>query len=115
MVPTSQGKGRRWHFTTQQPEDGWYKPDFDDKQWKQGIGGFGSQEYPGSRTEWTTTDIWLRREFTLPEGELGDLLLLLLHDDDTEVYINGVLALKAPNYVGNYQRKCPSAGRRGRP
>jgi formylglycine-generating enzyme required for sulfatase activity/tetratricopeptide (TPR) repeat protein len=111
VVPTSQEKGRRWHYTTEQPAEGWQKPDFDDMAWKQGIGGFGTKERPGGsiRTEWTSADIWLRREFTMPEGTWDDLLLLLDHDDDAEVYINGVLALKVPAWNGNYEEMPLSA------
>jgi hypothetical protein len=61
------------------------------------MGGFGSRDNLSTvRTEWTTGHIWLRREFTMPEGTWDDLLLLVNHDDDAEVYINGVLALEAP-------------------
>src|SRR5262249_55924678 len=81
VVPTSTARGRRWHYTTQQPAEGWQKADFDDKQWKQGIGGFGTRDISSVRTEWNTSDIWLRREFTLPEGKWDDVLLLLAHDD----------------------------------
>ena len=44
------------------------------------------------RTEWNTGAIWLRREIILPEGPLTQLHLQLHHDEDTEVYLNGVLA-----------------------
>jgi tetratricopeptide (TPR) repeat protein len=100
VVPTSKEKGRRWRYTTQRPAKGWQKADFVDKEWKQGIGGFGTKGTPFVRTEWNTPDIWLRREFTMPEGKWDDLLLLLDHDDDAEVYINGMLALKAPTLSG---------------
>ena len=49
------------------------------------------------------SDIWIRRSFELPEGKLNDPQLLLHHDDDVEVYLNGVLAFKAKGYVGEYQ------------
>jgi tetratricopeptide (TPR) repeat protein len=103
VVPTSKGEGQKWRYTTQQPAEGWQKADFDDKQWQQGVGVFGGRgQLPSVRTEWNTADIWLRREFTLPEGKWEDLLLLLAHDDDAEVYVNGVLALKVSGYVTDY-------------
>jgi formylglycine-generating enzyme required for sulfatase activity len=96
MVPTAKGPGQKWHYTTQQPAEGWQKADFDDKEWKQGIGAFGTQEFASVRTDWNTPDIWLWREFKLPEGKWNDLLLLVGYDDHAEVYVNGVLALQAP-------------------
>src|SRR5262249_25441607 len=48
------------------------------------------------RTDWNTPHIWLRREFTMPEGKWDDLLLLVGYDDHAEVYVNGVPALKLP-------------------
>jgi formylglycine-generating enzyme required for sulfatase activity/tetratricopeptide (TPR) repeat protein len=111
VVPTSKEKGRRWHYTREQPAEGWQKADFDDKEWKQGVGAFGTREVLGAlvRTEWNTADIWLRRELTMPEGTWDDLLLLVAHDDDAEVYINGVLALKVPGVTGGYEEMPLSA------
>ncbi len=111
VVPTSRQEGQKWRYTTKQPAEGWHKADFDDKAWQQGVGGFGHQATPGAfvRTEWTTGHIWLRREFTMPEGTWDDLLLLVLHNHDADVYINGLLALKAPGAIGNYEEMPLSA------
>lgn len=115
VVPTSQEKGLTWRYTLEQPADGWFKADFDDKSWKEAPGGFGTRGTPGSvvRTEWKTDNIWLRREFTLPEGSLTGLQLLLHHDDDAEVYVNGVLATKLGGYTTNYEEVPISAEARG--
>src|SRR5262249_22470700 len=88
--------GQKWRYITQQPAEGWQEADFDDKEWKQGIGAFGTREFDAARTEWNTADIWLRREFTMPEGTWNDLLLLVGYDDHAEIYVNGVVALKLP-------------------
>ena len=56
------------------------------------------------RTEWKTSDIWLRREFTLPDGKAENLRLLMHHDDEAEVYLNGVLAVKAPGFTTDYEQ-----------
>jgi len=111
VVPTSKEEGQKWHYTTEKPAEGWQKADFDDKDWKEGVGGFGTKGTPGAvvRTEWKTEDIWLRREFTMPEGKWDDLLLLIHHDEDAEVYVNGVLALKVPGYVVDYEEMPISA------
>src|SRR5262249_23790956 len=105
VVPTSKEKGITWRYTLEKPANQWIKADFDDTAWKEGTGGFGTKGTPGAlvRTEWKTADIWLRREFTLPEGKLGDPHLLLHHDEDAEGYINGVLAAKVAGYTADYE------------
>jgi predicted amidohydrolase YtcJ len=104
VVPTSQEKAQMWRYLTEKPADDWFKAGFDDHSWPEAPGGFGTKGTPGSvvRTEWKNDDIWIRREFTLPEEKFGTLELLLHHDEDAEVYINGVLAAKVPGYVTGY-------------
>ncbi|MGB9797183.1 MAG: glycoside hydrolase family 2, partial [bacterium] len=86
----------------------WFKPDFDDSSWQEGIGGFGAPGTPGAiiGTEWRTSDIWLRRKFQLPsltKKDLDNTFLLIHHDEDAEVYINGVLAAKLQGYTTDYE------------
>ena len=104
VVATSKGKGVEWRYTFQQPGKGWLKIAFDDSAWKKGPGGFGTKTTPGSvvRTVWDGKDIWLRREFTLPQGTYHDLQLLVHHDEDAEIYLNGVLACKLAEYRSDY-------------
>jgi hypothetical protein len=104
LVPTSRDKGIDWRYTFDKPAAGWFKPGFDDTGWKKGPGGFGTKGTPGAvvRTEWKTDDIWIRREFTLPEGKFDNLYLDLHHDEDAEIYLNGVLAAKVAGYITDY-------------
>ncbi len=94
-----------WRYTTARPAEDWFKPGFDASAWQEGPAGFGTQGTPNvsPRTEWKTDDIWLRREITLPEGKLGDVALRMYHDDDAEVYLNGVPAGEYHGYVTNYE------------
>ncbi|MBI5396234.1 MAG: DUF1793 domain-containing protein, partial [Verrucomicrobia bacterium] len=94
-----------WRYTTQKPAEAWSKPGFDDAAWQKGKAGFGTRGTPGARvrTEWKTADIWLRREFELPASATGELRLSLHHDEDAEVFINGVLAAQAAGYVNDYE------------
>jgi hypothetical protein len=55
------------------------------------------------RTEWKTDDVWLRREFTLTDTDFKDLHLYLHHDEDAEVYLNGVLAAKVKGFITAYE------------
>ena len=115
LVPTSREKAQIWHYTLTKPAEGWFKADFKAEDWKSGPGGFGTKGTPGAvvRTEWKTDDIWIRREFELPKGELGEVYLLLHHDEDAEVYINGVLALKVNGFITDYEEfALPAEGRK---
>jgi len=104
LSPTSQKEPVQWRYTTEKPAANWSEPGFDASGWREGPGGFGSKGTPGSvvRTEWKTSDIWLRREFTLSEVKFNELRLSMHHDEDAEVYLNGVLAAKAPRWIGDY-------------
>ncbi|MBO0700268.1 MAG: beta-galactosidase [Zavarzinella sp.] len=104
VVPTSEKAGQKWRYTTSKPADGWNKPEFDASGWSEGEGGFGTPMTPGSvvRTTWNTADIWLRRDVELKDMPAGELFLRVHHDEDCEVYINGVLAGRARGYVTDY-------------
>ena len=97
LVPTSQLKGVNWRFTFDQPASDWFKPEFSDSTWKEGLGGFGTKA--ARRTEWKTDDIWLRRSFEWPSGNAGTLMFAINHSGNVEIYINGVLAGKASGFA----------------
>jgi len=104
LVPTSEKKAAEWRYTFDKPADDWMKPGFEDAAWKKGPGGFGTRATPGAvvGTEWKTSDVWLRREITMPGGPFRKLSLRVHHDEDAEIYINGVLAGKFPGFTSEY-------------
>jgi hypothetical protein len=104
LLETSEKEGQKWRYTIEKPAAGWEKPDFDATGWKEGEGGFGTAMTPGShvRTEWNTADIWLRCEAELKEIPTGEVMLRIHHDEDAEVFINGVLAGKTTGYITDY-------------
>ena len=67
--------------------------------------GFGTRGTPGAvvRTEWKTSDVWLRRRFTLPRAPNAAIHFLVHHDEDVEIYVNGVLAAQAGGYTTAYE------------
>jgi hypothetical protein len=91
LAATAKEGAVEWRYTTSAPPEGWEQPGFDDSAWQTGKAGFGRESTPGAilGTTWHEDDIWLRRTFSL--GEIGARLLFLVihHDEDAEVYVNG--------------------------
>ncbi len=111
IVPTSKDEPAEWRFRMHLPpadmfpsEAEWALPSVDDRDWTRGRGGFGTKGTPGAvaRTEWNTPDIIIRREFDLTLWPTGQVALLIHHDEDAEVYLNGVLAAKVTGYTTDY-------------
>lgn len=104
ICPAADEAAATWNYTTSRPAEGWFSAGFDDHAWNHGRSGFGTRGTPGAviGTIWNTDDIWLRRQFELPASGLRNLQFWLHHDEDAEVYINGVLALKTPGWTSAY-------------
>jgi hypothetical protein len=104
VLPAADQAATTWRYVTTRPPEGWIQPDYDDSSWKEGGAGFGTRQTPGSfvQTTWNTRDIWLRRQVELPNAIPGDVCAWLHHDEDAEIYINGVLALKISGYTSSY-------------
>ncbi|RYD32485.1 MAG: hypothetical protein EOP85_21700 [Verrucomicrobiaceae bacterium] len=58
------------------------------------------------RTEWRSRDIWLRREFILPDNwRIADnsrFSLRVHHDEDAEIHLNGTLVATLPRWTQGY-------------
>jgi hypothetical protein len=104
VVPTAENEPIRWRYTTSAPGEGWFKADFDSASWPEGEAGFGTKGTPGAvvRTTWNTPDIWLRREIILPDRKSSNLEWRIHHDEDAEVYLDGVLASRVSGYTTDY-------------
>ncbi|EEF63182.1 glutaminase family protein [Pedosphaera parvula] len=104
VVSTSEKNPVLWRYTTQKPPTGWTEPDFNTTNWKEGAAGFGTNP-PGAviRTQWNSDDIWIRREFTMPTESSGNLQFLVYHDEDVEIYVNGVLAAREQGFNTGYE------------
>ncbi|MCG8653137.1 MAG: glycoside hydrolase family 2 [Pirellulales bacterium] len=97
-----------WKYTLSRPAESgpaenWRLSEFDDSSWRKGFGGFGTHETPGSRvgTTWATNHIWLRKEFSL-KSIPAKPALLIHHDEDAEVSINGKTIATLKNYTTKY-------------
>jgi hypothetical protein len=93
-----------WKFTTERPQENWNQIDFNDAQWKEGHGGFGTAGTPGAHinTTWNTADIWLRGEVTIPNEKFHNLQLSVYHDEDAEVFIDGNRVARLQGYDTDY-------------
>jgi hypothetical protein len=106
LVPDSRREPAEWRYTTTKPAEGWEKAKFDDASWQAGPGGFGTEGTPGTavRTKWDTPEIWLRRTVELPANAaaLHNPHLVIHHDEDAVIYLNGVPAARLSGYTTEY-------------
>jgi hypothetical protein len=95
-----------WQYTFQTPGTNWFTPGYDTAGWQEGPAGFGTADTPGALVEtvWDSADIWLRRKFPLGNEDLRGLKLEAHHDEDAEIYFNGVLTAKLPGFITFYDR-----------
>ena len=119
VVPTSERRNQNYQYTLEKPANSWFARDFAATDWKTAPGGFGTAVTTGAGkvgTEWNSSEIWLRRNFTLPNlsaEQVKQLVLTNFHDEDVEVYINGVLAYQATGFVTRYEQAPLSDAARG--
>jgi len=100
-APNAKG-GTNWRYTMTAPANDWTQPGFAEGAWKQGPGGFGTEDVDVTpRTPWATDDIWMRTTFDLKKLP-ARAVLSVYHDADAEVYLNGKLVARAPGWVHAY-------------
>jgi hypothetical protein len=104
VVPSAQNEKVSWRYTTERPRGEWQSPEFDDSAWETGEAGFGTENTPSAiiGTVWDSRSIWLRREFELNEDPSGDLYLWVHHDEDADIYINGIQAARLSGFSTSY-------------
>ena len=108
IVPNSSQTALNWKYTNAAPGGDWMTNNYDDANWKTGAAPFGMQREAGLKigTTWEGSEIWARREVTLTAEQLANrdaLQLAFYHDDDGEIYLNGVPALNAPGATNSYE------------
>jgi beta-galactosidase len=92
-----------WRYTLSRPAAAWHEVGHNDQAWMEAPGGFGTPDTPAARvgTNWQTDDIWLRKRFTL-KAIPAKPALLIHHDEDAEVYLNGRQVAKLEGYATKY-------------
>ncbi|MFN8342547.1 MAG: DUF4965 domain-containing protein, partial [Cyclobacteriaceae bacterium] len=99
ILPTAENAGNAGRKTHRKPAANWYLPDFKDQRWEQ-------TQMPLSSEggNWKEREVWTRQEFNWSGGDIHQLFLQLRHDDDADVYLNGVKIFScAPCYNGGYE------------
>lgn len=104
LLADSRKAAQEWKFTVSEPAGDWTQRSFSDAAWQRGPGGFGTKGTPGAvvHTIWNQPDIWLRKTFsveTVPER----ISLFLHHDDEAEIYLNGILIHRAEGFTTAYK------------
>ncbi len=91
-----------YQYSTDKPTGDW----MNDKLaagWKTGLAPFGRDPALTVRTEWTTPDIYLRKTFDYDGGEVKKGAIVVFHDEDTEVFVNGRKILALNGFLTDYQ------------
>jgi len=103
IAATAQLRAEKWRWTTTTPGEKWMAPGFDDRSWNEGEGGFGRAGTPGAviGTAWETDEIWIRKRITLSPGA-RPTHLLMHHDEDAIVFIDGRKVAELPGYTTSY-------------
>jgi hypothetical protein len=89
-----------YKFATEKPAEGWLNEGFDDKAWPSGLAPFGNGN--GSKTEWKTPEIYFRKTFEYDGADLKNGAVVIRHNDNTEIYINGEKIIAVDGSKGYY-------------
>lgn len=83
---------RPWRYTEENPGDNWSHSSFNDSAWKEGSAPFGfkgGEWMDKIKTPWKSKDLWLRQEFTHANAAMETAALVMHHDEDVEIFLNG--------------------------
>jgi hypothetical protein len=102
LLATAETAPANYRYTTTAPAGEWQQNNYTDKTWKLATGAFSDEPHHGQQS-WKTPELWVRRSFTLAEKPQGEVFLHLFHDDNVEVYINGIKAYSHIGWLGEYK------------
>ena len=117
VSPTATAGPVVWQARFESPGDPhlWMKPDVltpDDQGWSEQPAPFGQSGEAGleTRSRWPGGDLWIRRDFRLPDPTLQTPRIRATCSGPTEVYLNGILACRLPGGVRGYENLTVSEG-----
>ncbi|MDL2305649.1 DUF4965 domain-containing protein [Bacteroides sp. OttesenSCG-928-D19] len=91
IIPTAATQKWDAAYTENKPSGDWKAVDYNDSAWQKGKAAFGTSDMPHLSTLWESKDIWVRRTFDLPQDYTDKQIVLeYSHDDDFELFINGI-------------------------
>lgn len=105
LLKTSAGEAWTSKYTTDTPAGKWMLPEYNDEDWKEGMGAYGVT--PDSRlvnTPWASDHLWVRREFELEHDVSQETIVIdLSYDDAVTLYINGIeaITIEGHNHIFN--------------
>jgi Domain of unknown function (DUF4965)/Domain of unknown function (DUF1793)/Domain of unknown function (DUF5127)/Domain of unknown function (DUF4964) len=102
ILPASDEKAWECKYTETAPTNGWALPQFNDNEWGTGGAPF-TDDKTKAKTLWASKDIWLRRTFTINNVNVDRLFLKLYHDDNVEVYLNGVKIYSNVGWTSDFE------------
>jgi len=110
LFPKQDPDKSAWAYSFVKPAADWTAYGFDDASWARSAGGFGgsgiTKDHPAAKyaTEWTGSDVWVRRHFkSVRAGDVLGASLEMFHDEDVVVYLNGVEIFSRKGFNTKYQ------------
>ena len=99
------------HYTYTYPGTGWEKPDYNASAWRYGKAAFGTANLIGVNTLFLTKDIWVRRRITFDPKTIHrkKLFVRFSHDDDFQLYINGLPVISEKGWQTDATAEIPDS------
>ena len=97
---------KEWRYVATPPAAGWEQPDFDASIWTTGRAPFGliGGEYGDTiQTKWREDELWLRQEFEATATDFELAILVLFHDDNIRIWLNGQEVFQRDGWSTQYQ------------
>lgn len=107
LLPTSEKEAQKWKYTFDKPNGNPFAAKYDDSKWLEGEAPFGGESagYRG-KTPWKTQSIWMRKTFKVgdvSQEDLDKIMFRIFHDENVDVFINGVRAFDRGGYNTGYE------------